>query len=161
MSSGVGWNWTKLDESFSNSKVVEQFHEYGCGAACVVMLLADRGIPVDQLLVQHKLHLPSTAAQMAQRLEELSENRHHWIGGHLDFDFPIPLEMISVLGEHGSWSAQLIPENYRDGHWVVVDGVAEDKNLLIRDPVGSSYRLPYDEFAVLLRNMVVVFERGA
>lgn len=71
----------------------------------------------------------------------------------------MPRGLVVGLGEHGSRAAQLILEGQRHGHWVVVDGLVED-HIEVRDPVGLRYRLPWDEFVVLVRNMVVVFEGG-
>ena len=59
-----------------------------------------------------------------------------------------------------SWAAQLIPTGSRDGHWVVVDGLGETGLVAVRDPAGSSYHMPEQEFFELMRYMVVVFERG-
>ena len=83
------WTWQRLDERWDDVKVKRQLHELGCGAACVVMLLADRGIAADQLVVTAGLHLPSTAHELATRLNEFSGDRHRWIGGHLDVDTPL------------------------------------------------------------------------
>lgn len=154
------WQWIRLDERPDNERVVRQVHEYGCGAACATMLLADRGISMGQLVVAAGLHLPCTARELAERLNELSEGAHHWLGGHLDLEPPVGLEHLAALGRAGSWAALLIPEGIRDGHWVVVDRVLDDGTAAIRDPVGSTYRMPLEELGRLLRYMVVVFETG-
>lgn len=78
------WRWQRLDERWDDERVEQQLHELGCGAACVVMLLADRQIAADQLVVTAGLHLPSTAQELASRLNEFSVERHRWVGGHLD-----------------------------------------------------------------------------
>jgi len=79
----MAWSWTRLQENFQDGRVERQVHEYGCGAACIVMLLRDRGITSDQLVVCAGLHLPSTAQELAKRLNEFSGSRYTWIGGHL------------------------------------------------------------------------------
>jgi len=85
---------------------------------------------------------------------------HRWEGGQLDLDPPITARLVKALSRNGTWAAQLIPEGYRDGHWVVVDGPFDGETVGVRDPAGSSYHMPLQEFGVLLRNMVVVFETG-
>jgi len=56
-----GWRWQRIDERHDDDRVECQLHGYGCGTACVVMLLGDRGIAADQLIVAAGLHLPSVA----------------------------------------------------------------------------------------------------
>lgn len=123
------------------------------------MLLAERGIESDPLVVAAGLHLPCTARELADRLNDLSTTALTWIGGQLDLDPPLERMHIEVLGGRGSWAAQLIPHGRRDGHWVVIDGLTEDDMLIVRDPIGSSYRMPLAEFADLMRYMVAVFEK--
>lgn len=153
------WQWIRIDET-SDESVTRQIHEYGCGAACAVMLLADRGISADQVTVATGLHLPCTARELASRLNELSNDAHNWLGGHLDVEPPLGRRQLASLGKSGSWAALLIPEGARDGHWVVVDRLLGDDTAAIRDPVGSTYRIPITELGRLLRYMVVVFETG-
>lgn len=155
----MGWQWIRLDET-SDDGVTKQIHEYGCGAACAVMLLADRGISANQIAVATGLHLPCTARELAHRLNELSGSAHSWLGGHLDLEPPLERHQMAALGKAGSWAALLIPEGARDGHWVVVDHLLDDETAAIRDPVGSRYRIPLTELGRLLRYMVVVFETG-
>ena len=157
----MSWTWSKLDEEPGGSGVVSQVHEFGCGAACAAMLLADRGILVDQLVVSSRLHLPCTAQELAQRLNELSARAHQWLGGQLDLDPPLTHRLLTELGRHGSWAAQFIPQGRQDGHWVVINGMRDDMRVAVRDPIGSRYSMPIDEVAMLLRFMVVVFETGA
>ncbi len=154
------WQWVRLDETSDDERVVRQFHEYGCGAACAAMLLVDRGISIGQLEVAAGLHLPCTARELANRLNELSKGIHSWRGGHLDLEPPLGRRHLAALGAAGSWAALLIPEGSRNGHWVVVDRILDDDTAAIRDPVGSTYRMPLAELGKLLRYMVVVFETG-
>lgn len=151
--------WKRLDLNLADPRVERQLHEYGCGAACAVMLLADRGIQADQLVVSAELHLPCVAEDLAHRLNTLSQPRFRWIGGQLDLDPPLRRSHLAELGLHLSWGAQLIPEGAWNGHWVVVDRLDEG-GVWVRDPVGASYRMLEHEFLVLMRNMVVVFEQG-
>ena len=156
----MSWEWTRTDEVHDGPRVVKQVHEYGCGAACVVMLLEDRSILTEQLHVAASLHLPSTARELADRLNELSEGKHVWLGGHLDLDPPLERDDLILIGRSGSWAALLIPEGSRDGHWVVVDEITDEGAAAIRDPSGSAYQMPVMELVGLLRYMVVVFEKG-
>ena len=150
--------WSRIDEQLDNLDVERQLHEYGCGAACATMLLRDRGVRVVQAEVALHLRQPATAHELAERLNELARGRHVWVGGQLDLDPPLRLPLVDALGRRGSWAAQIIPEGAHHGHWVVVDALVDASVVPVRDPGGSSYGIPWAEFAVLLRFMVVVFE---
>lgn len=152
------WNWRRLDETDDGVNVEQQLHEYGCGAACVVMLLADRDIAADQLVVSAGLQLPSTAQDLAERLNEFSRGKHDWVGGALSIDSSLETQHLVALSKRGSWSALLVPDGQIDGHWVVVDGVNDDGTIAVRDPTGTSYRMVEDELLHLMRFMVVVVE---
>jgi len=154
------WNWKRLHERTDDPRVERQLHEHGCGAACVVMLLADRGIAADQLVATASLHLPSTAQELARRLNELSAGRHVWIGGHLDVDPPLRTGQLRALCTFGSWAVLLVPTQLRNGHWVVIDRVRDDGSVDVRDPAGSSYGMEIEELLHLMRYMVVVLETG-
>ena len=156
----MGWQWKRLDENRRDARVERQLHEFGCGAACAVMLLADRGIQVDQLVVSAELHLPCSAQELARRLNALSGPVYQWLGGQLDLDPPLERAHLDALGARSSWAAQLIPTGARHGHWVVVDTLGADGTIAVRDPAGTSYRMAEREFLALMRYMVVVFETG-
>ena len=152
--------WSRIDERRNDPTVERQLHEYGCGAACATMLLRDRGIVVGQAEVSRELRQPSTAHELAERLNELTVGRHVWIGGQLDLEPPLGRPVLDGLGRRGSWAAQLIPQGAVHGHGVVVGTSLEASLVQVRDPGGSSYGIPWGEFATLLRFMVVVFEGG-
>lgn len=124
------------------------------------MLLADRGVAADQLVVTAGLHLPSTAQELASRLNEFSGERFNWIGGHLDVDPPVGAEHLSALCKRGSCAALLVPARLREGHWVVLDGLTTPQTVAVRDPVGASYGMDAEELLHLMRYMVVVLEIG-
>lgn len=109
-------------------------------------------------MVTARLHLPSTAQELAGRLNEFSGDQHRWLGGHLDMDSFLRAEQLGALCQRGSWAALLVPGKLREGHWVVIDGVAEDETVGVRDPVGASYRMVAPELLHLMRYMVVVLE---
>lgn len=153
-------SWTRLDLQKDSPHVEVQLGEHWCGAACAAMLLRDRGIDVAQPMIAAGLRQPSEGAELARRLNECSSDRHTWIGGQLDLEPPLRVAHADFLARVGSWAAQLIRAGERDGHWVVVDGVIEQA-VAVRDPDGSSYRIPWSEFADLVRFMVVVFEEGS
>lgn len=148
--------WSRIHERLDDPRVERQLHDYGCGAACAVMLLADRGIAADQLVVSAGLHLPCVARELAERLDAFSASAHRWQGGHLDLDEPPDRELIEELSRFGSWATLLVPGPGPVGHWVVVDGLDEDDMIAVRDPEGSSYRVPVDEFAHHMRPYLAI-----
>ena len=156
-----GWDWGRFHEREDDARVVRQIHEYGCGAACVVMLLADRGIESDQLIVAAGLRQPSAPHELAMRLNDYSGERHRWVGGCLDVEPPPQFMHVAALSETGSWAALLIPGSRRAGHWVVIDAVDVDGMVAVRDPAGTSYRMATEELLHLMCDIVAVFELGA
>lgn len=153
-------NWKRFSENIDDVRVERQLDPFGCGAACAVMLLADRGIAADQLIVSTRLHLPCTPQQLARRLNDFSAPAVTWDGGNLFRDPPFRKSYLADLDRRGSWAAQLIRLDQRDGHWVVVDGLRADDRVAVRDPAGSSYGMEATEFCELMRFMVAVFEVG-
>jgi ABC-type bacteriocin/lantibiotic exporter with double-glycine peptidase domain len=137
--------------------VVKQSDEDGCGAACGVMLLADRGVDVRVADVETGLPMPSMGHQIAARLNQLSDLR--WQGGSLGVEGRVTRELVEFIsGRAGSWAALLEPFGpTRAGHWVVVDGVSGDGLVLIRDPAGSAYGIPMDDFGRLWSYTGIVF----
>lgn len=152
------WSWKRINEQFDNPRLVKQVHEYGCGVACAVMLLRDRGIVANQEFVATGLRQPSPPGELATRLNELSLGLHYWDGGALDLEPPVLAGHLRGIGRHGSWAAQVMPEGRTNGHWIVVDGVTEEALVMVRDPAGSSYDMTVEELSRLLWYMVVVFE---
>ena len=148
------------EQNRADERVVRQLGPYGCGAACAEMLLADRGIPVDQLVVASGLHQPARPRELAERLNALSRGQYRWHGGYLDLDPPLTREIVEAIGRFGSWAALFLHARELVGHWVVVDGIARGEQVPIRDPRGARYHLDLTDFERRLRHFVVVFERG-
>ena len=86
--------WQRIDERRDDPRVEVQLHEEGCGAACVVMLLADIGVIADQLSIMARLHLPSGAEELARCLNDLSGPAYQWFGGVLNIEPPLGSEHI-------------------------------------------------------------------
>lgn len=147
--------WTRIDERWNDPRVVRQHNDVGCGAACAVMLLADRGIAADLLVVAAGLSLPCTPRELVLRVQQFCPALP-WNGGHLNLDPPLTPEHVEALAPVGSWSALLATGPYQ-GHWVVVDHAAAD-SVAIRDPRGSSYRMLWDDFSRLMSFMGVVIQ---
>jgi len=150
--------WTKVPRVGRVGLVVRQTSVDGCGPACAAMLLADRGIEVDQDASAEPMMLPCGAPDLARRLSELSSTA--WTGGSLA---ELPKSPGAVVREicirHGSWAALLEPHGFRRvGHWVVVDQVNNDGVILLRDPVGEAYGISAEEFASLWSYAMLVME---
>lgn len=123
------------------------------------MLLRDRSVDVDQDRIAEGLALPVGAPELAARLGQLSGVA--WLGAFLSLDDSLDLQFIEdMTRERGSWAALLEPHGYRRaGHWVVVDGVSPEGEVLIRDPRGLAYGLAPQDFLRLWRYTVLVIER--
>jgi hypothetical protein len=123
------------------------------------MLLADRGIRVDQAVVASGFTMPSLAEDVAARLRELSGAT--WKGGALAQGIPVSWELIEQLsGSFGTFAALLQPNGpVAVGHWVVVDGITSDGLVLVRDPIGAAYGVPLGDFAVVWSYTILVLEQ--
>jgi filamentous hemagglutinin len=152
-----GLPWPKLPDEHSRD-VVTQNGETSCGAACGVMLLADRGIHLDQAALSGVMRLPTPADDLAQCLTTLSGTQ--WAAGSVDLPGAVPWGLIQALTlRGGSWGALLQPLPLgKIGHWVVIDGITDHAVVLIRDPAGESYGMPLSDFAALWRYTVLVVE---
>ncbi len=153
-------DWPRLAR-LESPPLVRQLDEDGCGVACATMLLLDRGIDISQEVVASGVALPSEAEDLAKRLEQLSPFR--WSGGSLSEGTVINWELVEYIsGARGSWAALLEPKGHRHiGHWVVVDGVAGEGLVLIRDPAGVAYGLPLGDFAELWGYTVLVVQKDS
>lgn len=120
------------------------------------MLLADRGIAADLLVVAAGLSLPCTPRELAVRVRQFCPSTLRWLGGHLDLDPPLTREHVEALAPVGSWSALLAAGPY-EGHWIIVDGVG-DGGVAVRDPRGSSYRMLWGDFSRLMPFMGLVLQ---
>lgn len=148
--------WTRIDERWDDPRVVRQHNDVGCGAACAVMLLADRDIAADLLVVAAGLSLPCTPRELLARVQQFCPSTLHWNGGHLNLDPPLTRDHVEALAPVGSWSALLATGPYQ-GHWIVVDDISDD-GIAVRDPRGSSYRMLWKDFSALMSFMGVVIQ---
>lgn len=139
-------------------KVVRQRTALGCGAACVVMLLDDRGIVSEYEDVADRLMMPSRPRDLASELGLRSGRR--WQGGSLPPAHDVTWELLHLLSRtRGTWAALLEPSGLGTvGHWIVVDGVSQDGLVLVRDPAGESYGLPLASFVDMWGYTVLVIE---
>lgn len=152
----LGWSWTQIPRRDA-STVVTQANEFGCGAACASMLLADRGFAISQEQITAGVPLPASAQDLAARMQELSGIP--WIGAFANVEVPTIRTVRGICTERGSWAALLEPFGYRQiGHWVVVDGVSREGVVWIRDPRGLAYGMPLTEFLELWRYTMMVIE---
>jgi hypothetical protein len=129
-------NWNVIRETFDAPGVVKQFHPLACGSAMAEMLLADRGIFVSQ---------QDFAARIGAMLSSTK---------HIEFGLgayqegwqasQVAKSSFSMLNRGGSWGAMMRVDE--GCHWVVVDGLNEAENLLLRDPIGSMIEMSQAEF---------------
>lgn len=153
------WDWPRVPH-VDSAPVVRQALEEGCGAACAVMLLLDRGLEVSQEAFADGLEMPSEPGDLVARLNELSPPGLRWQGGSLPRAVLVNWNLIAeICQSRGTWAALLEPHGHRlPGHWVVVDGITDEGLVLIRDPVGVAYGMPLRDFAVLWGYTVLVLQ---
>lgn len=151
------WRWPRIPR-LDAPAVVRQTDELGCGAACIVMLLADRGVHVALELVALGLNMPSDAQDLAVKLSSLHAGS--WEGGSLEDGTAITWELVDYISRaRGTWAALLEPFGpLRTGHWVVVDGIDQEGLILVRDPAGSAYCVPLGTFARLWGYTILVMQ---
>jgi ABC-type bacteriocin/lantibiotic exporter with double-glycine peptidase domain len=146
---GAGGNWQIIDEII-DPNVVRQENDLSCGPACAEMLLKDRGINISQTLIASLTGIPTDAKTLAQILNSLdpAQNRQ-WIGGPLTIPNATSSELLDTLNTTGTWAALL--RQFRPlvkiSHLVVVNGVDNTGNILIRDPwEGTRYKMKREVF---------------
>jgi RHS repeat-associated protein len=125
---GAGGGWRVINETPGGA--IAQSHPLSCGSACGEMV---SGIAQDQLIA--RAGAPTSAVALA---EEMGDG---WLGGELSSG------MRSLLENNISWIAQL-KEFGSIAHMVVVDGLDEAGNVMIRDPWdgGSTYQMTVPDF---------------
>lgn len=153
-------DWSKVPRR-TDRLLVQQRTELGCGAAVGEMLLADRGLSVNQDTLLQGLPQPTDAPSLAKALSARSTLA--WVGGALGRATPPDFGLVQAVSSGQlSWAALLEPGGpTRVGHWVAVDGVGTEGLVLVRDPVGSAYGIPMSQFLDLWRYTVLVIERGS
>ncbi len=131
---GAGGNWP-VNGEVPNPNVVRQANSLACGPACGEMLLKDMGVNATQAQLGNGL---STIDSLTQSLNSFSSG---WQGEMVD------TSSFGALNQTGSWSAMMWDQGSSIGHWVVVDGLDDAGNVLIRDPFnGTSYTMTESNF---------------
>ena len=150
--------WPSLPR-LESPPVVLQLDEEGCGAACAVMLLADRGFRVDQEYFASELMMPSQPEDISARLNQLSTL--NWKGGCLAEGVPVSWELLDFLcHSRGSWAALLQPRGPTSvGHWVVVDSITDEGLVLVRDPAAGAHGIPLGDFAAVWGYTALVLQQ--
>ena len=146
---GAGGNWQIIDEII-DPNVISQENELSCGPACAEMLLKDRGINISQTIIANQTGVPTDAKTLTRILNTLeTQQNRQWIGGPLTIPNATSSELLDTLNTTGSWAALL--RQFRPGiklsHLVVIDGVDDIGNILIRDPwEGTRYKMKREDF---------------
>jgi filamentous hemagglutinin len=131
---GAGGSWNVLDE-VANPGVETQSTPTGCGAACGVMLLKDRGVLASQVDLGTEL---TSMNSLAQKLNSVDSG---WVGNAVDSS------SFNALNRTGSWSAMMWDSGNKVGHWVVVNGVDDAGRVIVKDPFqGTQYKMEVDKF---------------
>jgi hypothetical protein len=141
--SGAGINWKTAGEHFS-PRAVAQLDSLSCGPTCVKMIMEDHGLPeVAQQAIIEAIRgggdiLTTSVEQLADFLNTV-DPAGKWAGGSHPATWPDKgdnmLNMARRLSAGGSWIADArVPGAARVGHFVLVEAVAEDGTLSIRDP---------------------------
>jgi RHS repeat-associated protein len=140
-------NFSTINERASTS-IIKQFTENTCGAACGQTLLREVEIDVSQsqLAIQANLNLgkPGIGVENLANAMNVVSGSQIWRGGFVDANE----EVLKALNKQGSWIALLKPKA-KLGHYVIVDGLDNSGNILIRDPRGIEYGLSTSNFLKL------------
>lgn len=136
---GAGGSWQVIDEQ-ADPSVVKQFNDDACAAACGEMLLRDRGIRVisQREIADSAGGVPMEILILAIVLNQLGNLPGRWIGAPIGIENATDEELLRALSSTGSWGAGLWEDGAPIGHIVVVDGLNENNEVLIRDPWGMS-----------------------
>lgn len=153
-------------ESVEDPTVEKQVHGMACGPASAVMLARDRGVVLDQRVLAARLMTSEelrakglemlggmTAEDLAAMLSAAMPGSTWQGGGAVENE---PSEIFAAFRRRGSWAALL--GRGRVGHWVVVDGIAADGRVKVRDPSGHRRLFRMDEFLAEWYSRQVVVE---
>lgn len=144
---GAGGNWPAIDEVV-DSIVVRQQSEFSCAAACAKMLLRERGINVTQAAIAEITGVPTAPGELASALNQFDpDTSGQWKGGFLDLPGATAWEVVKILNKTGLWAAVFWEVGATMGHMVMVEGINESGDVLIRDPwEGTRYRMRREDF---------------
>lgn len=143
---GAGGNWSTIGEA-TDARVVQQSSPLSCVSACGEMLLRSRGVMSgSESDIIGKIGAPADPRDLPEALNALDESGG-WRGGVLDVPQGQEAAIIGALNRSGSWAASLKSFGTML-HMVVVDGLDDAGNLVIRDPYeGTLYAMTPDDFA--------------
>lgn len=154
--------------SVQDPRVEVQLHENACGAACAVMLAADRGLPLDQAPLAATILTDAqrrdqnvvgpagiTASRLARELNTAFGSRSRWAGGGA----PLGQErrILRLLDRRDASWAMLIGQRGRE-HWIVIDGFTATGRVRLRDPEGFRRYIDVDTLLSLWPSRQFVIE---
>jgi hypothetical protein len=164
---GSGLNW-KVQRQRWALDAAAQIDDNACGPACMEMVLGDRNVarPAQSMIARMArggidAPVPTDAWKVQDTLGKINPDGG-WQSGHLGSpDSAVWQERARAMSGSGSWIADM-REDFSPGavgHAVVVDGVAADGTVSIRDPwpfkqgapdsqgaVGTAYEVSWQEF---------------
>ena len=135
---GAGGDWIVVDER-QDPSVIAQLGPTHCCAACVEMILRDRGITLSQQEIAARVGVPTWPDLLPELLNEFDPDPS-WKQGFV----PMGLD---YLRSHTPWIALFKDFGNQLLHAVIVDGF-EGSHLRIRDPwpPGTTYLMKFDDF---------------
>lgn len=144
---GAGGNWLAIDEVVA-PEVVRQQDRLSCGAACGEMLLRDCGMKISQSAIVAQVGVPLTSRGLAYAMNIFDPaTPPRWAGGTLSIPGATQAEIFETLNTTGPWAAMLWEVGSEIGHMVVIDGMDESADVLIRDPwEGTKYKMKEEDF---------------
>ncbi|NJR51729.1 MAG: hypothetical protein HC780_21255 [Leptolyngbyaceae cyanobacterium CSU_1_3] len=169
---GAGGSWRVIDE-YPDSSVIKQFNDDACAAACGEMLLRDHGVTaISQREIADSaggvpMEIPILARCFADTarvvLNQIGNLPGRWIGAAIGIENATNEELLRTLSSIGSWGAGLWEDGAPIGHIVLVDGLNENNEVLIRDPwgmtrsarQGSRYKMELQAFLKVWSRQVV------
>jgi hypothetical protein len=164
---GSGLNW-KVSRQRWALEAAAQIDDNACGPACMEMVLGDRNVahPPQSMIARMArggtdAPIPTNAWMTQDTLGKM-DPASGWRTGYLDNpNSDVWQERAREMSSRGSWIADM-REDFTPGavgHAVVVDGVASDGTVSVRDPwpykqedpmtrgaVGTAYEVTWDEF---------------
>ena len=153
---GAGARRTSSDKPYLDNPHphVEQREPDWCGAACGEMSARRLGAEIDQSdLVTNRHFIPKTIVEdveiasggfhtdgLAAALSEVvSIPGRRWVGGEIMQDISTPQGLRTHLGGYlSATKASIILRVSSGRHWIVVDAVLPDGNIVIRDPAAKN-----------------------
>lgn len=149
MRSGAGGYWKTIDER-PDASVPKQLDPLACVAATGEMLLEAHGVKMPQKSILAKIGRLADVRDLAPLLNEVDKAAGgKWQGLIIEPN----RAAFDELNRKGAWGT-VFREGTPVGHFVLVDGMADDELVKIKDPypltteaqTGSSYKMELAEF---------------